>query len=141
MSQEGEFMKILMAAAALLASTQAFSVCKDKNFEGLEANSYGDLRYEAGFENFVSYNSPMPAGLFQDYFDYDGIEICYDVQAHYFSHTASGKDYVMFTTHDDYCDGGNTYGIVVDMELYRHQRMLKDSVVAEVGDSELYCVK
>jgi hypothetical protein len=46
----------------------------------------------------------------------------------------------MFTTHDDYCDGGNTIGIVFDMEIYK-QRKLKESIVGEIGDSEFYCLK
>ncbi|MCO4756284.1 MAG: hypothetical protein KC478_17520, partial [Bacteriovoracaceae bacterium] len=64
--------------------------------------------------------------------------LCHDVMATYLKHKASGKTYVMFTTHDDYCDGGNTIGIIVDMKLYSQQK-LEEAVVAQIGDSEVYC--
>jgi len=58
--------------------------------------------------------------------------------ATYLKHNKSGKTYVMFTTHDDYCDGGNTQGLIIDMEIYG-QRKLEDAVVADIGDSGVYC--
>ena len=46
----------------------------------------------------------------------------------------------MFTTHDDYCDGGNTMGVIVDMDLYKSDgETMEEAIVADVGDSEVYC--
>ena len=42
----------------------------------------------------------------------------------------SGKIYVQLSTNDDVCDGGNVFGVVLNMD---------NEVVAEISDSEFYC--
>lgn len=65
-----------------------------------------------------------------EYFGYDIDQACVDIMTVETYQGESGKVYVELTTNDDPCDGGNTYGIILD---------LNNQVVGEIGDSEYYC--
>lgn len=113
--------------------------CKDPNFDNLGSSSiYNELENLARFSGFHSFPSPAPAGLMG--YGANPDSICYDIVATYFTHKASKKDYVMYTTHDDYCDGGNTFGVIIDMHIYNSKK-LEDSIVADIGDSDVVCTK
>ncbi len=113
-----------------------FENCKDANFNGLKADHYSKIRYHNRFQHLYTGNSPAPAGI--EPLVFDGA-ICYATTATYLKHK-SGKIYVMFTTGDDYCDGGNTTGAIVDTELYRDKQSIAESVVGEINDGEPSCV-
>jgi len=117
--------------------------CKDPNFDNLIGENYSKLRFHKRFVKYAKFKSPAPAGLFGSFFgdEESNNTICFDMTAHYFTHYITKKNYVMFTTHDDYCDGGNVRGLIVDMEKYRRGKKLKESVVAAIGDGEVGCVK
>ena len=118
-------------------STFAEKLCRDSNLNGLEGGeSYDKLQYHSRFELLFNGDSPAPAG-FSKYFGPDN-ELCYDVAATYLKHISTGKIYLMYSTHDDYCDGGNTLGIMIDMEIYT-QGKREEAIVGDIGDSEFYC--
>src|SRR5690606_7179007 len=102
------------------------------NLNGIKGvDSYRQLQYLNRFELVASVDSAAPAG-FEDVFG-KSENLCRDVMATYLKHT-SGTLYVMYTTHDDYCDGGNTIGIMLNMSKYSNERSsLKDSVVGTIG--------
>ena len=132
-------MRILLLALLVLGSFSSFAKdnCTDKNLNGIKiGETYNQLQYHKRFKLLFESDSPAPAG-FSDYFG-SGSELCHDVKATYLKHNPSGKTYVMFTTHDDYCDGGNTTGIMIDMVLYGKHK-LEDAIVGDIGDSEFYC--
>jgi hypothetical protein len=118
-------------------SILAADKCKDLNFKGLElGENYDQLKYHNRFSLLFEADSPAPAG-FSDYFG-NGPELCFDVMATYLKHNFSGKSYLMYTTHDDYCDGGNTSGVILDMDLYSKHN-LENAIVADISDSAVYC--
>jgi hypothetical protein len=128
---------IILLTLVMSYSTLAATKCKDKNFKGLEfGENYDQLKYRNRFTLLYEAASPAPAG-YSDYFG-TAPELCFDVMATYLKHNTSGKTYLMYTTHDDYCDGGNTSGIILDMDLYTQQN-LEGSIVADIGDSEVNC--
>lgn len=110
--------------------------CADSNFNGIEVGAnYTELKYLKRFKQLYSGDSPAPAGI--EPLHSEG-HICFATTATYLKHLPSNKTYVMFTTGDDYCDGGNTTGVIVDMEAYVEQR-LQESIVADIGDGEVIC--
>lgn len=132
-------MKNLVILITLLTSFSAFATenCKDSNLNNVEgAIHYDEVKNNKDFTLLFEADSPAPAG-FSEYFG-TAPELCFDVMATYLKHNKSGKTYLMYTTHDDYCDGGNTTGIVIDMSLHSKQK-LEESIVADIGDSEFYC--
>lgn len=136
----GGFMKKLFLIAFIsLFGTMALanSDCKDSNLNDLDfAVNYDEIDKTGKFVKLYSSDSPAPAG-YEEIFG-DGDTLCHAVEATYYQHKATGKKYVVFSTWDDYCDGGNTIGVMIDMDLYIDQK-LEEAAVAEVGDSEMYC--
>ncbi len=133
-------MKFLLLSGLVLLSINSFAEekCKDSNFNGLYAEHYSKLQYHSRFKKLFEGDSPAPAG-FSEVFG-AGDELCRDVTLTVLKHSNSEKTYFMYTTHDDYCDGGNTLGIIIDME--KHSELLtslKDTIVGEIGDGEFYC--
>ena len=57
---------------------------------------------------------------------------CIDIMSVVAYQGKSGKVYVEMHTNEDECDGGNIYGLILD---------INDEVVVEIGDSSLYCPK
>lgn len=45
--------------------------------------------------------------------------------------TITGKKYLAITTNDDSCDGGNSYGALLDEKF--------ENVVADINDGGIYC--
>lgn len=133
-------MKKMLILLSVILSTTAFAgaKCSDKNFVGLEAESYDKLQYHNRFVKLFEGDSPAPLG-FADTFGPDDSP-CRAVMVTYLKHVKTQKVYAMYTTHDDYCDGGNTIGLVIDTEKYSSlNNDMKDAVVGEIGDSEFYC--
>jgi hypothetical protein len=64
------------------------------------------------------------------FFAYDLEQECIDMMDVTTYQGASGKIYIELTTNADECDGGNVFGIILD---------LNDEVVGEIGDSDYYC--
>lgn len=131
--------KLLMIVAVIAAfgASAKTTGCKDKNFNGLEDyTSYDKLQYYKRFSVLYSGDSPPPIG-YEDTFGTAGSH-CYATNVAFIKHY-SGKVYAMYTTHDDFCDGGNTIGVVIDMDLYGNGETEK-AIVAEIGDSELVCL-
>ena len=136
--KEGEYMKII-ALLSLLVSSAVFANedCKDKNFNGLELGiEYNKLQYHKRFKKLYEGDSPAPVG-YDDFFG-DKDSLCKDVMATYLKHYKSDTTYIMYTTHEDYCDGGNTIGIIIDYKKYQSSTF-EDAIVAEIGDSGVYC--
>ena len=131
-------MKKLIAIALMVTSLSTFADCIDKNLRNMKGvDWYSQLEYLNRFTKVLEIDSPAPAG-FEDYFG-AGKDICRDTTATYLRHK-SGTMYVMYTTHDDYCDGGNTIGIMINMDTYRNEDInLEKSIVGDIGDSEFYC--
>lgn len=130
--------KFVLAFVFIAISSSAFADCSDPNLRDMKGvNDYHQLQYLKRFDLIAKVDSAAPAG-FEDTFG-PSDSLCRDVTATYLKHT-SGTIYVMYTTHDDYCDGGNTIGIMINMDKYSNERSrLEDSVVATIGDSEFYC--
>lgn len=130
-----EFVAISLMGFTVTAQTS----CIDPNFSNLgRAETYNQLQYLKRFTLLFESYSPAPAG-FSEVFG-EGSELCHEVKATYLRHNASRREYVMFTTHRDYCDGGNTIGIIVDLEYYRG-RELQEAIVADISDSWISCRK
>jgi hypothetical protein len=137
-------MKTIMVVLALSLSLFAHANpgvqtnCLDSNFNGIEVGlNHSKLQYLNRFQLLYSGASPAPAGLYPlNVGDY----ICFDTTATYLKHKPSNKVYVMFTSGSDYCDGGNTGGVIVDLETYVSKK-LEESVVAKIGDGEVVCRK
>ena len=131
-------MRVLTLILTLISLNLFAADCVDSNLNGIEmGTSYDDLQYFTRFELLFESDSAAPAG-FSDTFGLDS-ELCRDVTATYIKHY-DGTKYVMYTTHDDYCDGGNTIGIMVNLTKYADEdSKLEDAIVATIGDSEFYC--
>ena len=129
---------ILLLALLVGSMSQGSTNCKDSNFNDLEGKT-----------------SPLAPAAVGDYFGRPP-SICYDLNAEYLKHKPSGKVYVIYTTHKDYCDGGNTSGIIVDLGKYRdlglsypttsvdfdgehYRKWMENSIVADISDSQIYC--
>jgi hypothetical protein len=112
--------------------------CLDSNFNGIDTElKYSKLQYLKRFQLLYSGPSPAPAGLYPlNVGDY----ICFDTTATYLKHKPSNKVYIMFTSGSDYCDGGNTGGVIIDLETYISKK-LDESVVANIGDGDVVCRK
>ncbi len=61
---------------------------------------------------------------------------CMALKNTYLRDTLTGKQYLMITTHEDYCDGGNTWGYIIDTQAAKR---FEGSIVGEVSDGEVYC--
>jgi hypothetical protein len=136
-------MKSLILLAVMLMQMVAFAAkdnCADPNLNNMEGvDYYSELQYLTRFTKLFEMSSTAPAG-FEDMFG-SGNELCRDITATYLKHY-DGTIYVLYTTHDDYCDGGNTIGYMINMTKYEDEdSSLAASVVAEIGDSEIYCVE
>ena len=140
-------MKTLILAALLLSGIAVHADqpktdyknenCKDSNLNGLGVvGDYDKLQFRNRFKLLLKVDSPAPAGIEPLSF---GDQICYYTQATYLKHS-SGKVYVMYTTHDDSCDGGNTQGAMVDIQTYRGEQSIEKAVVAYIGDAQFSCV-
>jgi len=133
-------MKNLILTILTFTSITSFASddCKDKNLKNIKGvDYYNQLQYLNRFEKVFEVDTTAPAG-FDDMFG-EGNDICRDVTATYLKHT-SGTIYVMYTTNDDYCDGGNTSGIMINMDKYMDEESkLNDSVVGEISDSDFIC--
>ena len=139
---------VLFALLSISFTLHASTECKDKNLNGLgdKIDFYYELKTLDTFEYLGEFESAAPAGI-QDTFG-SGDNTCREVKATYFKYI-DGTNYAIYTTHDDYCDGGNTIGVMINMSLYqsvfsyrRHGALkIEDSIVAYIGDSEIECVE
>lgn len=130
--------KLFLALLFIAISSNAFADCSDQNLTGMRGvDYYQQLQDLKRFELIAEVWSAAPAGFENTFGTVDNL--CRDVKATYLKHE-SGTIYVMYTTHDDYCDGGNTIGIMINMDKYLSERnSLEDSVVATISDSEFIC--
>lgn len=141
-------MKYTFCSFLLTLTFNAFAnnICSDTNFSNINFHKYTDVKNDRHFEHFISFSTVTPGQLFESFYDLDldGNEnysvFCTEVEAAYFTHKKSGIKYVMYTTHEDSCDGGNTMGLVVDIEKYSAGKG-KESIVAEISDSDFLCLK
>lgn len=135
-------MRMMMVSICLTLTFSAFaeSNCKDENFNEIGIDYYSEIDDSGSFKTLFISDSPAPAG-YPEVFG-EGNSTCRAVKATYIQHIESKKRYVMFTTHDDYCDGGNTIGLVLDLNKYDNEgSKFSDAIVGEIGDSEFYCLK
>jgi len=144
-------MKLLLGLIFVMsfasATTATSKSCKDKNLNEVteKIDYYYELKTLEAFTQLGQFDSAAPAGM-GDVFENNG-ETCREVKATYLKHI-DGTQYVLYTTHEDYCDGGNTIGVMVNMSLYQsvfsfnqHGAVsIEDSIVAYIGDSEIECV-
>lgn len=136
-------MKLLLITAILMTSFTAqaaekFTNCKDETFNGLPVGiNHTELKYRNRFTEVLKVERMLAPGGFENIFG-EGENICRKVHAAYLRHNPSNKLYAMITTYDDSCDGGNTLGAIIDMDEYEASR---PSLVAEIGDSEVVCIK
>lgn len=133
-------LKLIWLCLIISLSTSALAVekCRDANLVGLNSEPFGEIASKKGFRKLFEGSSVAPAG-YPDVFG-SGETICKAVNVIYVEHIKSKTVYAMFTTHDDYCDGGNTIGIMLDMEKYRStSNTLEEAVVGKIGDGEFYC--
>lgn len=133
-------MKNLLLSSLVLLSLNLFAddKCTDSNFNGLDAENYYQLQYHSRFKKLFEGEAPAPAG-YSSVFG-SGDDLCRDVTLTVLKHIKSQKTYFMYTTHEDYCDGGNTIGIIIDME--KHAELLtslENTIIGEIGDGEFYC--
>ena len=109
----------------------------DKDFCSVDGLEYKDVSSHPHFVKLFSSLSPAPSG-FTGIFG-EGPYLCRDVEATYLMHRESKKKYVIFATQDDYCDGGNTIGVILDLSIYRTKGS-EDAIVAYLNDSEIDCL-
>jgi hypothetical protein len=132
---------VLFLSFSAQAAREKQANCKDANLNGLDVGiKYDELKYHNRFTQLLATPSAAPAGF--EEFDWDGNTLCRATSATYLKHKATNKLYIMFTTGDDYCDGGNTLGIMIDQNKYEFGgENVRDSIVAHIGDSEFVCEK
>lgn len=105
--------------------------------------SYTELDSKLGETLFESAGLPINTELIAAYegdveFTMNSEAPCMAIKNKYVRDTASGKTYLIVTSHEDYCDGGNVWGYVFDLEgSYKG----KQSIVGEISDGALYCPK
>lgn len=132
--------KLFVSLVLILVSSLSLASanCKDQNFKGIAYEDYDELKDYKRFELLYHGDSPAPVG-FGELFS-NNEEVCWDVRVTFLKHKPSEKVYAMYTTHDDYCDGGNTMGIIIDLKKYDNRSIhFSDTVVGEIGDSEFRC--
>lgn len=137
-----------IAVSASASVEKVNSSCKDSNFDEtyIYDGGYKRINKYERFSRVNTFYTVTPGQLFESYFDIDLDEspnysaFCFSVKAHYFTHTASNKEYVMYTTHEDQCDGGNTMGVIVDVAQFKDGKG-REAIVAEVRDRAMYCLK
>ena len=121
----------------IMMGSVAQAECKDPNLNGIKTDSYEKLQYLKRFEKIADVKTAMPAG-FGKIFREDG-EVCREMKAIYLKHY-SGKMYIVYATNGDSCDGGNTQGLMIDMDKYTNGTFkLKDTVVGTIFDTYFSC--
>lgn len=68
--------------------------------------------------------------IWRDYFGYELSQFCVGEMDVVTYRGISGKKYVAMTTNRDECDGGNVFGLILD---------INNEVVVEISDGNLYC--
>ena len=68
--------------------------------------------------------------IWRDYFGYELSQFCVGEMDVVTYKGISGKKYVAMTTNRDECDGGNVFGLILD---------INNEVVVEISDGNLYC--
>ncbi|MAZ48929.1 MAG: hypothetical protein CME65_10215 [Halobacteriovoraceae bacterium] len=135
-------MKTIFLSTVLLSSFTSFaqSNCLDSNFNSVDVDFFPEDMAESPFVELFSTQSPAPIGFPEMFGDYE--TPCRDLSVTYVQHKESKKQYAMYRTQDDYCDGGNTIGLVIDLEKYKDLKLsFADSIVGEIGDGEFYCLE
>ena len=74
--------------------------------------------------------SPDKVAIWEKHYNYKLEEECIEMMDAMTILTPSGRIYNAFLTNDDICDGGNVFGIIVD---------LNNNIVMKVSDSFNYC--
>ena len=75
--------------------------------------------------------TPARVTVWDQFFGYDKIDLfCIGEMDVATIQGKSGKVYVKISTNTDECDGGNVYGVILDMS---------NDVVVEISDGGLYC--
>ena len=136
-------MKKFFILAVMASSFSAFADavefdCKDSNFNTIDVEFFPEDMSKSLFEELYATQSPAPIG-YPDTFG-EGDDACRDVSVTYVKHKKSGRQYAIYRTQDDYCDGGNTIGLVIDIKKYQDLDIsYADAAVGEISDGEFYC--
>jgi hypothetical protein len=105
-------------------------------FEGMSVSSVED---SADFISSPSKWAPFPQPLYLKYESRLGglpLSECKDaVIANSIQSKKTGKIYTAYYTNDDTCDGGNSYGMIVEGSDPR-----TDKVIATIEDSDIICL-
>lgn len=103
------------------------------------SNTYDDLDKSAVEVLFTGWSAPVNTEVIEAYEGYsmNTDAPCMNLMNTYLKDKNTGKQYLMVTTHEDYCDGGNVYGYIFDVEASKN---FKAAIVAEVNDGDLTCV-
>ena len=101
--------------------------------------SYEDLDEAAVEVLYSGWAAPINTEVIEAYEGYSMNDDapCMALRNTYLKDKITGKDYLMVTTHDDYCDGGNVYGYIFDIDA---SKKFQGAIVAEVNDGDLSCV-
>ena len=106
-------------------------------FEGM---SIGGVDDSTEFISSESKWAPFPAPLYLKYeYRLGGLPLseCKEaVIANSIQVKKTGKIYTAFYTNDDTCDGGNSYGMIIEGTEPR-----TDKVIATIEDSDIICVQ
>lgn len=121
----------------LFVSLGFFSKSYACPFDGMTLTSIEDSsEFTSTASDWVSY----PTGLFGGFTNLLGLlspsECKEAVIANQITDKKTGKVYTAYYTNDDSCDGGNSYGMIVE-----GTEPLLNRAVASIQDSDISCVK
>lgn len=121
--------KLIILISTLISFNKAYaSTCA---VEVIDQDNYARAHEKVVLlENSGAEFSQSRVKAWNEHFGYDLEQKCIDIMDVTTYQGASGKIYVELTTNEDMCDGGNVFGIILD---------LNNQVVGEIGDSDYYC--
>src|SRR5690606_19173324 len=112
---------IILAGTLLLGTTASFAATVCEKIQNEDAQ-FEDGRSSIVLTKEVFKSVDVLAGM-----DY---EQCKDAISQS-SIIVDGKVYIQFTSHEDSCDGGNTYGSIMSEDL--------STAIAHIYDGDVYC--
>ncbi len=129
-------MKYLVIFALLSLSTQAIANCSLELPTELDGKSLHNFRDGRSVKKLgktgILFNESRQAQWKKVLPGFELEDDCAQIMATVsFAGKKSGNLYHAFYTNEDHCDGGNSYGFITDANL---------EVVAEIQDSDVYCV-
>ncbi len=130
-------MKNLIVLITLLLSLDSFATnyADYKECTGVLAQTLSELKGGEGVDVLYQSRARMSerefnsTPVFNDGFEY---ESCKKAVKEVSIMDMDGNEFKLRFTHEDECDGGNTYGVVYDMGT--------GDIVAHINDGELYCL-